>query len=94
MTFEEQLSEQRVLADFDISLLPSTRDRATSDEPENPFAALAAYQPLTFDNNTEQPPDSNLGLLGDINTSDALLAEPEGMMFLSNQGNYKVNLMQ
>ena len=86
LTYEEQLAEQRVLADFDISLLPSTRDRATSDEPEDPFAALAAYQSLTFDNNTEQPLDSNLGLLGDINTSDTLLAEPEGNDVLEQSG--------
>ena len=85
LTYEEQLSEQRVLADFDISLLPSTRDQAISEELGDPFAALAAYQPLTFDNNTEQPLDSNLGLLGDINTS-ALLAEPEGNNVLEQLG--------
>ena len=53
LTYEEQLSVQRVIADFDISLLPSTRDRTTSDELEEPFAALAAYQPPTFDDNSQ-----------------------------------------
>ena len=61
LTDEEELSEQRVLADFDISLLPSTRDRAKFDEPEDPFAALAAYRPLTFDDNSQPPSDSELG---------------------------------
>ena len=60
LTHEEQLSEQRVLADFDI-LLPSTRDRASSDGPEDPFAALATYQPLAFDDNSQHPSYSELG---------------------------------
>ena len=37
-TGDEQISKQRVLADFDISLLPNTSDRATFDKPEDPFA--------------------------------------------------------
>ena len=86
LTYEEQLSQQRVLADFDISLLPSTRDRATSDEPENSLASLAyyassavyRYQLLSFDDDTGLPLDSNLGFFGDINTSGAVLAELEG----------------
>ena len=86
LTYEEQLSQQRVLADFDISLLPSTRDRATSDEPEDSFASLANYASsvvyhcrlLSFDDETGLPLDSNLGFLGDINTSGAVLAELEG----------------
>ena len=61
LTDEEELSEQRVLADFDISLLLSTRDRAKFDEPEDPFAALAAYRPLSFDDNSQHPSDSELG---------------------------------
>ena len=67
LTYEEQLSVQRVIADFDISLLPSTRDRATSDELEEPFAALAAYQPPTFDDNSQHlsgsQPSSDSGFL-------------------------------
>ena len=86
LTYEEQLSQQRVLADFDISLLPSTCDRAISDEPENPFASLAYYassaaygcQRLSFDHDTGLPLYSNLGFFGDINTSGAVLAELEG----------------
>ena len=86
LTYEEQLSQQRVLADFDISLLPSTRNRATSDEPEDPFASLAYYassaayirQVLSFDDDTGLPLDSNLGFLGDINTGGAVLSELEG----------------
>ena len=86
LTYEEQLSQQRVLADFDISLLPSTRDRATSDEHEDPFASLAyytlsdvyRYQRLSFDHDTGLPLNSTLGFLGDINTSGAVLAELEG----------------
>ena len=61
LTYGEQISQQRVLADFDISSLPSTRERATSDEPEDPFAALAACQPPTFDDNSQHPSDSELG---------------------------------
>ena len=62
LTHEEQFSEQRVLADFNISLLPNTPDRATFDEPGDPFAELAAYQPLTFDDNPQHPSVSELGL--------------------------------
>ena len=88
LTYEEQLSVQRVIADFDISLLPSTRDRATSDEPEDPFAALAAYQPPTFDDSSQHPsasePGPGSGFLEGF-TAEALTdvqAEPEGHDFL------------
>ena len=72
-TGDEQIPEQRVLTDFDISLAssipaPLMVDEPVNDEPEDPFAALAAYQPL----------ESNLGLLGNSNTSEAVLAEPDG----------------
>ena len=82
-TGDEQIPEQRVLAGFDISLAssipaPLMVDEPVVDEPEDPFAALAAYQPDTFDNDTQQPLESNLGLLGNSNTSEALLAEPDG----------------
>ena len=75
---DEQISEQKLLADFDISLSPNILDPLIADELKDPFAELAAYQPLSFDDDTGQPLESNLGLFGDINISDALLAEPEG----------------
>ena len=84
LTGDEQIPIQRVLADFDISLAPSIPvrlivDEPVVDEPENPFAALAAYQPRTFNDDTQQPLESNLGLLGDSNTSgEAVLAELDG----------------
>ena len=88
LTCEEQLSVQRVIADFDISLLPSTRDRATSDEPVDPFAALAAYQTPTFDDNSQHPSDSEPGpgsgfLEGfTVENLTDVKAEPEGNDFL------------
>ena len=72
---DEQIPRQRVLADFDISMASNIPAPLIVDEPEDPFAALAAYQPRTFDNDTQQPLESNLGLLGDSNTSEAVLAE-------------------
>ena len=82
-TGDEQIPEQRVLANFDISLAssipaPLIVDEPVVDKPKDPFAALAAYQPRTFDDDTQQPLESNLGLLGESNTSEAVLAEPDG----------------
>ena len=88
-TGEEQLSEQKVLADFDVSLLPSTRDRAKFDEPKDPFASLAAYRPFTFEDDSRYSPESETRLFkgftaGDIadlaaeGLADVLVAEPEG----------------
>ena len=82
-TGDEQILRQRVLADFDISMAsnipaPLIVDEPVIDEPEDPFAALAAYQPRTFNDDTQQPLKSNLGLLGNGNTSEAVLAEPGG----------------
>ena len=82
-TGDGQIPEQRVLANFDISLAPSIPaplkvDEPVVGEPEDPFAALAAHQPRTFDDDTQQPLESNLGLLGNSNTSEAVLAEPDG----------------
>ena len=82
-TGDEQIPRQRVLADFDISLAssipaPLIVDEPVADEPEDPFAALAAYQARTFDDDTQQPLESHLGLLGNSNTSEAVLAEPDG----------------
>ena len=89
LTDEEQLSEQKVLADFDISLLPSTRDRAKFDEPKDPFASLAAYRPFTFEDDSRYSPESETrpfkgftaGDIADLaaeSLPDVLLAEPEG----------------
>ena len=88
-TGDEQIPEQRVLASFDVSLAPTTSaaTATTIDEPEDPFAALASYaaraayhyQLLTFNDDTGQPLNSNLGLFGNLNTSsEAVLAELEG----------------
>ena len=87
-TGDEQIPEQKVLANFDISLASTTCAATTTvDEPEDPFAALAAYaaraayyyQLLTFNDDTGQPLNRNLGLFGNINTSsEAVLAELEG----------------
>ena len=78
----EQISEQKPLAEFDISLSPNILDPLIIDEPvagesENPFAALASYHPLSFDDDTGQPLYSNQSLFGILNTSGAVLAEPE-----------------
>ena len=82
-TGDEQIPEQRVLANFDISLTPSIPaplivDEPVVVEPEDPFVALAAYQPRTFDDDIQQLLEGNLGLLRDSNTSEAVLAEPHG----------------
>ena len=87
-TGDEQIPEQKVLANFDISLASTTCAATTTvDEPEDPFAALAAYaaraayhyQLLTFNDDTGQPLNSNLGLFGNINTSsEAILGDLEG----------------
>ena len=93
LSYEEQLSEQKTLTDFDISLLPSFHDRAIFDEPDDPFALLAAYRPLTLDDRSQHPSVIELGLgsgflegftaedLTDLaaeDLSDVVLAELEG----------------
>ena len=101
-TGDEQIPEQRVLASFDISLAPTTSaaTATTIDELEDPFAALAAYaaraayhyQLLTLNNDRGQPLNSNLGLFGNINTSnEAVLAELEGngVVELAKQSQYE-----
>ena len=63
LTCEVQLlAEQTAIADFDISLLSNTTDPATLDESEDPFAALAAYHPPTFDGDSQHPSVNELGL--------------------------------
>ena len=102
LTYEEQFSGQKVLADFDISLLTNTPDRATFDEPEDPFAELAAYQPHTFDDNPQHPSVSELGpgmglsedftaqdlndLVAEDLTDVAAAQEPEGNNVLEQSG--------
>ena len=93
-TGDGQISGQKVLADFDISLPSSTHDRAKFDESEDAFASLAAYRPLTFDD-TQHPFVSELGLgplegftaehftdLADEDIADVVLAEPQGIKVL------------
>ena len=97
LTYAEQISGQRVLADFGISSSPNIPDPLIVGEPEDPFAALAAHRPLTFDDNSQQPSDSELGLgsgflegftaeditdLAAEDLTDIVLAEPEGNDFL------------
>ena len=92
-TDDEQISEQKALADFGISSPLNVFDPLIVNEPENPFAALAAYRPLTFDDDPQPPFGSELGLgfgllkgftaeditdLADEDLSDIVLAEPEG----------------
>ncbi len=93
LAYEEQFSEQRVLADFDISLLPSTRDPGKSHKPEDPFTALAAFQPLTFDGNSQHPSNTELDLdlsfLKGFTTedlTDVVQAEPKGNDVLEQAG--------
>ena len=59
---DEQIPEQRVLADFDISLSLDLFEPLTVKEPEDPFASLAAYQSLTCDEDYENYAVSKLGL--------------------------------
>ena len=92
-TGDEQIPQQKALADFGISSPLSIFDPLIVDEPEDPFAALAAYRPLMFDDDPQPPLDSELGLgfgllkgftaeditdLADEDLSDIVLAEPEG----------------
>ena len=85
LTYEEQLlAEQTAIADFDISLLSNTTDRATLDESKDPFTALAAYQAPTFDDDSQHPSDSEPGPGSGLlevtaeDLADVVQAEPEG----------------
>ena len=84
LTHEEQITEQKALADFDISLSSNILNPPIVDQSEDPFAVLAAYQPRTFDDNSQHPFVSELGLglglLEDFTAEDHtdVLAEPEG----------------
>ena len=87
---DEQIPQQKALADFGISSPLSIFDPLIVNEPEDPFVALAAYRPLTFDDDPQRPFDSELGLgfgllkgftaeditdLADEDLSDIVLAE-------------------
>ena len=61
-TGDEQIPEQSMLADFDISFSLDIVDPLTVDEPEDPFALLAAYRPATFDDNSKNQALCELGL--------------------------------
>ena len=94
-TSDEQIPEQRVLADFGfgISLAPNIFEPLIVNDPEDPFAALAAYQSLTFNDDSQHPSVSELGLgsvflegftaedLTDLAAEDltvVVMGEPEG----------------
>ena len=72
LAYEEQTSEQKTLADFDISLAPTIPDPLIVDVPEDPFAALAAYQSLTFEDEPRYPSTSELCLFEGF-TAESLL---------------------
>ena len=84
-TGDEQISEQRALADFGISLAPNILEPLIGDDPEDPFATLSAYQSLTFEDDPRHPFDSELGFFEGFSAEslpDVVLAEPEGNDFL------------
>ena len=72
LAYEEQTSEQKTLADFDISLVPTNPDPLIVDVPEDPFAALAAYQSLTFEDEPRYPSTTELCLFEGF-TAESLL---------------------
>ena len=77
---DEQISKKKVSVDFGISLTPSTFDPLIIDDPEEPFAALAAFRPLIFEDDPQYPPVSELGLFEGFfaeSPHDALLTEPQ-----------------
>ena len=77
---DEQISKQKASDDFDISLPPSISDPLIIDDPEEPFTALAAFRPLTFEDDPRYSPDSELGLFEGFfaeSLHDALLTEPQ-----------------
>ena len=104
LTDVEQLSEQRVLADFDISLASNILNPLIVDEPvaggsEDPFTVLATYHPLlTTTHNT--PLTTNWAWARAFSKASLLKTSrmlyrpnPMGMMFLSSQSNLRANLM-
>ena len=61
-TGDEQIPEQSILADFDISFSLDIIDPLTVDEREDPFGALATYRPVTFEDNSKNQALCELGL--------------------------------
>ena len=77
---DEQIPKQKALADFDISLASDIFDPLVADEPEDPFALLAAYQPLTFEDDPRYSHASEMGFFEGFSAKslpDVVLAEPE-----------------
>ena len=72
LAYEEQTSEQKTLADFDLSLPQTIPDPLIVDAPEDPFAALAAHQSLTFEDEPRYPSTSELCLFEGF-TAESLL---------------------
>ena len=72
LAYEEQTSKQKTLADFDISLASTNPDPLIVDVPEDPFAALAAYQSLTFEDEPRYTSTSELCLFEGF-TAESLL---------------------
>ena len=84
-TGNEQIPEQRVLADFGMSLAPNILEPLIVDDPEDPFAALAAYQSFTFEDDSRHSFDRELDFFEGFSAEslpDVVLAEPEGNDFL------------
>ena len=84
-TGDEQIPEQTVLADFGISFAPNVFEPLIVDDPEDPFAALAAYQSPTAEDDPRHPFDSELDFFEGFSAEslpDVVLAEPEGNDFL------------
>ena len=84
-TGDEQIPGQRVLADFGMSLAPNILEPLIVDDPEDPFAALAAYESLTFEDDARHAFDSELDFFEGFSAEslpDVVLAEPEGNDFL------------
>ena len=77
---DERIPEQRALAGFDISSSTNIFDPLTVDEPvvidpEDAFAALAAYQSFTFNDNSQHPSVSELGLGPGLGLFEGFTAE-------------------
>ena len=84
-TSDEHRPEQRVVADFEMSLASNILEPLIVDDPEDPFAALAAYQSLTFEDDPRHSFGSKLGFFEGFSAEslpDVLFAEPEGNDFL------------
>ena len=77
---DERIPEQRALADFDISSSTNILDPLKVDEPvvidpEDAFAALAAYQSFTFNDNSQPSSVSELGLGPGLGLFEGFTAE-------------------